>query len=554
MLTPETIIDGRFEVVSVLGEGGMGIVYSVRHAEMERTVALKMLRASLAHEPDKIARFRNEAKALSSLNHRNIIQVHSIGVTASGQPYIVMEELNGESLADIIKKRGPLSYQEALPLFIDVCNGVNYAHQYGIIHRDIKPSNLIVIDDNGKPLVKIVDFGIAKILGSDQALTQPGTLLGSVHYLSPELIEGKPADRISDNYALGCTLYELLSGQPPFAGDNIYETVQLQQQSAPPAVNAVFPGAHIPDTLEQVLHRAMARDPGQRYQTAEQLTSDLSSMIAGHGSVEQKSLFSGRSVLLKKVNTGKMHLGLAATCLIAMAVLNFGAHSKLPPPVDAVSSGRELQMRAMRDVSEQKNAEAGQLVDQAMLILKDHPREQAEALFLRGAIYNRQSDHTVKEQTTLRTAALTCFRRSAAAAESALNQHLEYSAERQVKIRRLEALKATAAEQVEMLHQDIPNAEIDQLYALYRTDRSIFSSDLVAGLIRLLGRTTFLRLYQSTSPDSALYAVHVRAKIMQAESDWKGQLRDDEEAYCSAFLQRYGKGAEASCHKAYAPN
>lgn len=274
------VIDGRFELVQKLGEGGMGTVYRARHREMDRDVAIKLLKGSVAHSPEQQMRFRNEAKVISILNHPNIVTIYATGISDDGNPYIAMELLDGKPLSEIIATAtGKLSAKDIVPLFIDVCEALAHAHQHSIIHRDIKPSNLIVTGILQQPEVKIVDFGIAKVLGT-QAITRTNAVLGSAFYLSPGQAEGRTSDVQSDIYSLGCSLFEALAGKPPFVGDNYLQTLQQHQSSEPPKVKQINPDSDITPQLQEVITCCLEKDPQARYASVEALAADLHNVLS----------------------------------------------------------------------------------------------------------------------------------------------------------------------------------------------------------------------------------------------------------------------------------
>lgn len=276
-----TIIDERYEITAQLGEGGMSVVYRAQRTDMQREVALKMLNAVLVEQPDKLARFRQEAQVISSLQHPNIVGVYAIGIAGSGIPYIVMELLEGHSLSELIQTRGALPWQEALPLYISVCSALSYAHERGIIHRDLKPSNFMVVETESGPLIKVVDFGIAKILSAEQGLTKTDVALGSVFYMSPGQCEGRAADMTSDVYALGCALFETLAGRPPFKADTHLLTLEEHRRRKPPAVRDLNPNVTVPAGLDRVIACCLEKDSQHRYATAGDLSADLQAVLAG---------------------------------------------------------------------------------------------------------------------------------------------------------------------------------------------------------------------------------------------------------------------------------
>src|SRR5579885_1737414 len=236
----------RYEIESVLGLGGMSIVYKAKHRLMNRTVAIKMLHGKLKEDVTSLERFKLEAQAASSLSHQNIITVYDFGVTDDGEPFFVMDCLEGESLEDLIERKPNLPLERALPIFKQICAGLDAAHKKGIVHRDLKPANVVLIrEQDGSELVKIVDFGIAKILPGagieQQQLTKTGEIFGSPIYMSPEQCLGKELDTRSDLYAFGCLMYDVLAGGPPFRGESILETMNMHVNEAPRPIKELMP-------------------------------------------------------------------------------------------------------------------------------------------------------------------------------------------------------------------------------------------------------------------------------------------------------------------------
>lgn len=277
----EPVVDGRFEIKSLLGEGGMGVVYEALHRDMERMVALKVLK-SMAASPEQQARFKQEAQVICKLEHPNIVSIYSVGLSQSGAPYIAMEMLDGKPLAELINEAGPLPWRSAARLFVQACNAIEHAHSKGIIHRDIKPSNLVVIGDpsSADAQLKVVDFGIAKVLGSD-SITRTNVIIGSAFYLSPGQCEGRAPDVHSDIYAMGCSLFEVLAGKPPFVADFYLETMSRHLSEEPPRVKDVNANADLPDDLENVIACCLRKDSAARYANTAALRDDLERVLSG---------------------------------------------------------------------------------------------------------------------------------------------------------------------------------------------------------------------------------------------------------------------------------
>jgi serine/threonine protein kinase len=270
----------RYQIESLLGFGGMSVVYKAKHRLMDRTVAIKMLHANIKNDRVSLERFRLEAQAASSLNHQNIITVYDFGVTPQGDAFFVMDFLDGESLADLLERKGRLPWERSFSIFKQICDGLGAAHRKSIVHRDLKPANVVLIKDEGTEIVKLVDFGIAKLLpgsGKQQMqLTKTGEVFGSPIYMSPEQCLGKDLDNRSDLYALGCLMYETLTGEPPLLGETFLETLNKHVGEMPRAIAETVPDAKVPAELEQIIFKCMAKDPKDRFQSAEEIRDRLS--------------------------------------------------------------------------------------------------------------------------------------------------------------------------------------------------------------------------------------------------------------------------------------
>lgn len=268
------VFDDRYEVVRLLGTGGMAEVYLVHDRHLGRDVALKVLATRYARDAQFIERFRREASSAAGLNHHNIVQIYDRG-EAEGTYYIAMEYLEGRSLKELIVQYAPLRTQHAVALGIQILEALRYAHRKDIVHRDIKPQNIIV-DDEGR--VKVTDFGIARA-GSASTMTEAGSILGTVQYLSPEQAQGGQVEASSDLYSLGVVLYEMATGVLPFTGDNPV-TIAMKHVSEPPVPpRALVPA--VPENLERVIMHALAKRPEQRYITAQAFLEDLERVQRG---------------------------------------------------------------------------------------------------------------------------------------------------------------------------------------------------------------------------------------------------------------------------------
>src|SRR5437763_6017153 len=268
-----TVFDGRDRIVRKLGTGGMADVYLAEDQELGRRVAIKILNARHAADDSFIERFRREAKNAAGLSHPNIVSIYDRG-TAEDTYYIAMEYLDGRSLKELIVSRGPAPIKIAVEYARQILAAVGFAHRHGIVHRDIKPHNVLV-GPEGR--LKVTDFGIARS-GASQ-MTEVGSIIGTAQYLSPEQARGAPVDQTSDLYSLGVVLYELLTGQVPFTGDTPLEIAMKHLSEPPKAPSELRP--EVPHDLDLVVLRALAKDPSDRYESAEEMDTDLERVLQG---------------------------------------------------------------------------------------------------------------------------------------------------------------------------------------------------------------------------------------------------------------------------------
>lgn len=266
---------GPYEILGPLGAGGMGEVYKARDSRIGRDVAVKVLPASVASDPDRQRRFELEVRAAGSLNHPNVMAIHDVG-TQDALPFVVSEMLEGETLRERMNG-GALPPRKALDYAVQIARGLAAAHEKGIVHRDLKPENLFVTSDGR---VKILDFGLAKVVGpfdgaegatlsKDEQGTDPGTILGTVGYMSPEQVKGQPADHRSDLFSFGAILYEMFSGRRAFKGDTKVETMNAILKQDPPDLSE--PGGEVSPVVERVVRRCLEKRPEERFHSAHDL-------------------------------------------------------------------------------------------------------------------------------------------------------------------------------------------------------------------------------------------------------------------------------------------
>jgi serine/threonine protein kinase/Tfp pilus assembly protein PilF len=298
VLTQGTIVE-HYRIIKKIGAGGMGEVYLAEDTKLTRRIALKFMPAHLASDKDLRTRFTREAQVAAKLDHPNIVPVHEVG-EYEDRPYIAMAHIEGESLRNVIKK-GELSISESVELAMQICDGLQKAHEAGIVHRDIKPGN-IIIDNSGR--ARILDFGLAIISGEDK-LTKTGSTLGTVGYMSPEQIGGKTVDKRADIFSVGVILYEMIAGRRPFTGDNDAAVIKAISDSTPEPIARYKSG--VTDDLQRIVTKALAEDPSVRYQSADGLQADL------------------KQITIETTHKNRSKIGIwTAAALMVIAVAYFG--------------------------------------------------------------------------------------------------------------------------------------------------------------------------------------------------------------------------------------
>ncbi len=381
VLSCGTIVDERYEIVKVIGDGSMGTLYQVREVGLERMIALKLLHDTLITDDETRARFLREGKLASGLQHPCVVRVFRLGIWRSW-PYIAMELLEGSSLRELLNRHGQLEQAAAIRIAIDVCHGMEEVHKAGIVHRDLKPNNIMVIEqDEGKAEgIKIVDFGLAQSMdqqSGNQKLTQTGQLIGSIYYMSPEQCQGLKASYTSDIYALGCVLYEAICGNPPLTADNPVGLVHLHISEIPKRLDEQMPeGTKILPGLNTVLYKAMAKNLDDRYASMTDFRQDLELLLAGNGdsfdklhfreSAQKKSQKLPRRVILMTITgTVLCTIGLS---VVSLLVLRMRPDPKILPSVSnpAVSDRQgieRLERRFRSNTGEERTRIADLLVD-----------------------------------------------------------------------------------------------------------------------------------------------------------------------------------------------
>ncbi len=278
-MTSQRLLSQRYELGETLGYGGMSEVHRGKDVRLGRDVAVKVLRADLARDPQFQLRFRREAQNAAALNHPAIVAVYDTGETNTEYgplPYIVMEYVDGQTLRDIVKTEGPMDEQRAMETMADVCAALDFSHRAGIIHRDVKPANVMITTAGA---VKVMDFGIARALSDGQGVTQTAAVIGTAQYLSPEQARGESVDARSDVYAAGTVLYELVTGEPPFTGDSPVAVAyqHVREDPVPPSQH----DSQLSSALDAVVLKSMSKNPANRYQSAAEMRSELVRVLSG---------------------------------------------------------------------------------------------------------------------------------------------------------------------------------------------------------------------------------------------------------------------------------
>ena len=327
----------HYKIIEKLGEGGMGVVYKAEDTKLQRQVALKFLPQEWTRDPDAKARFMNEARAASALQHHNICTIHEIDETEDGQMFICMDFYEGETILEKIE-RGPLKLAEAIELAIQITEGLNIAHQKKIVHRDLKPANVLVTEQEE---AQIVDFGLAKLAGRTM-LTKEGTTLGTVAYMSPEQTQGVDVDHRTDIWALGVVLYEMITGKQPFEGDYEQAVMYSIMNEDPEPLTALRTG--VPLELERIVNKALKKNPGERYQRLDEMLVDLKAVRHSSAAGKDPSTVKGRAL---SKSTRKTPLTVGLFLLIVLVVAGGFFYWRQPPANNPAPSQVSLQRLAV---------------------------------------------------------------------------------------------------------------------------------------------------------------------------------------------------------------
>lgn len=404
-------IGPNFEILCTLGEGAMGIVYKARHLLLDKVVAIKVLKEEYTSQSKIFLRFQQEARTTSHLSHENIASVHDFGLTEGGHPFIVMDYVEGVTLAGLIEQMKVLPEDVALSIFQQIGRALVHAHENNVIHRDLKPSNIILQKRaSGEWHAKVVDFGIAKVMIESEddhspKLTQTGEIFGTPLYMSPEQCQGQKVDQRSDIYSLGCLMYECLMGKPPFSGDSTFALLMAQVSQPPAPFREANQTARLSDALERVVFRAMEKEPGDRYQAVKDLLNDLEAVSKGSATVAASKLYSKprRAKTSKLVLFSIVSFFLISMLALALSVLPMVSNAIIAPSLPwakAFQHGMELrtideraaeaQIRQAMAIAEKSGATPQLLADiqyelGVMLFRKDSADHEAYQLLAQVA-------------------------------------------------------------------------------------------------------------------------------------------------------------------------
>ncbi|MFY9225902.1 MAG: serine/threonine-protein kinase [Blastocatellia bacterium] len=292
----------KYLLEKLIGTGGMGSVYAGKHVQLGRAIAVKVMNADTVSDEVAIARFIREAKTAAKLDHANAVTIHDFGSTSNGGAFIVMEYINGQSLRKYLSKHGALSLKQTLSWFMPICEVVEAAHQRGIIHRDLKPENIMLKEIGEEIVIKVVDFGLAKLVtntDASQKLTKTGEFMGTPQYMAPEVYDGEPADHRTDIYALGIILYEMISGKIPFAG-SVQNIISGHLFNEPKPIASINP--NLPTEIDQVLALALEKNRDKRISSAVEFANAFKKALSKIGT--QQIIKQAVATELKNISSG----------------------------------------------------------------------------------------------------------------------------------------------------------------------------------------------------------------------------------------------------------
>ena len=408
------VLDSKYELLERLGEGGMGVVYRARRLHIGDEVAVKLLSHDITREKQAIERFRREARAAALIRHPNVVSIHDFNDESSvgdrDEAYIVMELVKGQSLRHLLEREGRLPPERAVKLMLEICAGVGVAHRQGLLHRDLKPDNVIVsppTHEGEEETAKVVDFGLAKVRDDVSPLTQSGTLMGTLYYMSPEQCRGDELDARSDVYSLGAMLYEMLSGRPPFQANNFTGLITKHLHEQPPTLDYSL---GIPPALSSICFRALAKAREDRPADALVLAKELeAALVSGNmKTLPSQDIISpaGRQARERREsNIGKwifaaIGVGILAVLLVVAGIaIKFGVDMFRRPPTPPPESNSKAATKSETANPETNTTAAtttdlrgtwtgtyGPLGNAATLVINNHNGESFEGVLEQGAI------------------------------------------------------------------------------------------------------------------------------------------------------------------------
>lgn len=392
-----TLVAGKFEIISLLGKGGMSVVYKTKHKLINKVTAIKMMLPHLVSSESSRMRFQQEAQASATLDHPNVIGVYDFGFTADGTAYLVMDYLEGESLSEIIEREGALPVERAVPIFLQAADALAHAHEKGIIHRDLKPSNIMILKDSeGGEHVRLVDFGIAKLLPQSgeevQALTQTGELFGSPLYMSPEQAIGKSLDKRLDIYSMGCLMYEALTGQLPHQGETTLDTMLKHMNAEPKPFKKVSENLNIPKSIEAIVFKCLEKKPEDRYQSMNELKQELKVAMEGGGALQATKGIITRKLgrrMTRRLSDPKTGLFLIGLLLISMLAGAFFftkfelATQKITPEGEALQEWSDYDEKGRKALAEDNLTEADRYFTGAVRSARTSANSNVEIISLK---------------------------------------------------------------------------------------------------------------------------------------------------------------------------
>ena len=395
------VLEVRYEFRECLGQGGMGRVYKVYDTELKSFLAAKFIRKELAEDKQAVKRFEQEIKAASELNHENLVSVYGHGRTKDNVPYLLMDYVEGKSLADELNQNGPLSFERALKIFSQICRALEYAHGLNVIHRDLKPSNIMLrsseseVDD-----VRILDFGIAKILPSEGGdfnrtnLTQTGDVFGSPLYMSPEQCQNNPQDARSDIYALGCVLYEALSGVQPFLDANPVKIILKHMSYEPPLVSTKASTDKRIQAFDGIVQKCLEKSPDDRYQTIKELFEALQTVELGRAVSPKKAKKIEKN---KPVSRGRKYalatvISLIAGVSLAVASEGLKFYNIFYGPADSFSDATSLDAKSYTYFLRGEYEKAAPLLEFGIATYRENVEQDRK---------NNNNDQALKDETLL---------------------------------------------------------------------------------------------------------------------------------------------------------